>query len=405
MTRFDPRDLPQTYPPEPEWRERIYGELSRCVDQELGRQGGIDKNALLDQVANEAVALGPLEFYLDDESVTEIHVNRHDCIVVERDGQLLAGEYGYTSVDFLYLTAQRLLSMIGHTPATAPLHSEVRFGDGTLVQVVLPPVAVGSPLIVVRKPRRQYLPLEDFASKGLCSPNMLSFLETCLDARRSILIAGPNGSGRSSLLNALAAKIPEGARIVSVEATAMLQLPQRTAVCLETQPATPYGPAIDLESLMNTALRLRPERVLLDPIRGPEANLFMQATAAGAAGSIAVIGALGAQDALRRLEQLALSSTQGFSGRAIYDQLARAIDVVVVMHRFADGSRRIVEIAEVCGATSSHVDIETLFTYETQGMGDAGASPGQFLASGYIPRFYRELESGGVRLNSDIFRD
>ncbi len=406
FARIDPQELPQVYPPEPEARDRVYHDLAQCYEEESGQlPPGVDMNAVLDFLVNEAVGLGALEYFLDDESVSEIFIHRPDVIVVEQEGRTVVSEHCYTSPDVLYMTVQRLLSMQGHTAMTAPPQSEVRFNDGTLVQVVLPPVAVGSPLIVVRKPRRSFPDLNEMVQRQVLSPSMAEFLDVCVQARRTILVAGPQGSGRTSLVNALASLIPDGARVVAVESTAMLQLPQNTAVSLETQPPTAYAPAVDAETLVRNAARLRPERMILDTVRGTEALGFLNIVAGGAAGSLAVVTALGAQDAVRRLEQLVQMAAPASSPRGVVQQVAKGIDVVVVMHRFGNGRRRVVEIAEVCGANGADVDLETLFTFELQGMGEAGEGSGRFAATSYVPRFYRELESGGVSLNSSIFRD
>lgn len=402
--RVDPRELPQSYPPSEEWRERAYNELYACVDESSSRFApSIDRNAILDHVCNEAVNLGPLEYYLGDDAITEIHVHGPDRIVVERDGQLSLAPFVFSNADFLHLAAMRLLSLQGHSWQSAPRISEVRFDNGTLVQIVLPPVAVGSPLLSIRKPRRSFPALGDLVAGGTLSKAMAEFLRQAVASRRTVLIAGPAGSGRTTLANALLGLVADGTRIVAVESTAMLQLPQNTAITLEAQPAGEHGPALSMAEIVEQAVRLRPDRLVVDDVRGAEALGLLTACAAGAAGSVGVVAGISAQDALRRFEGLALLGADGTSRRGLYDQIAHAIDVVVVLNRFADGSRRIVEIAETNGVGVGQVRLETVFTLDTNRA--SGDGPGRFGATGYVPRFYRALEAGGVRLDKGIFQD
>jgi len=406
VTRFDPRELPQSYPPENERKERAFAELSRCVDETSSQfSPGVDRNIVLDHVANEAVALGPLEYYLDDDSITDIYVNSADCVLYEKGGRLCVAPHTFTSPDFLYLAAQRLLAMQGYTAEDAPPQTEVRFSDGTLIQVILPPVAVGGPVLTVRKPRRNFPSLSDLVEQQVLSNEMAEFLHQSIEARRTILVAGPTASGRTTLVNALLRLIPDGARIVSVENTAMFQLTQRSAIALETQPESAFSKAVTSEALVEHATRLRPDRLVVDSLMDGAALGFLKATAGGASGSMGVITGLSAQDAIRRLEQLALLGQNSSAGGALYEQIARGVDLVIVLHRFGNGTRRVVEISEVCGATSRHVDIETIFTFDLTEMGNFGEGGGRFAPSGYIPRFYRELESGGVNLDKNIFND
>jgi len=404
-SRFDPRELPQTYPPDSEWRDRAYNDLSRVVEEVAGNfQSGVDRNAVLDHVANEAVGLGPLEYYLDDDAITEIHVVGSDRILVQRDGRMTLAPYVFTSPEFVYLAAQRILSMQGYSPDNAPAVSGVRFNDGTLVQVVLPPVAVGSPVITLTKPRRDFPNLGELVGDGTLSNSMAEFIHQCIDARQNILVVGPAGSGRTTLVNALLGLVPDGARIVAVESTSMLQMPQNSAVALEAQPSSPRDDGQDMATLVSEAARLRPDRLVVDDIRGAEALSLLEAIAGGATGSMGVTTALSAADGLRQLGTLASLAARAGSGREMLQHIARTIDIVVATGRGADGTRRVVEIAETNGVGVGSVRLETVFAHDPDRTGPDGQS-GKFSATGYVPRFYRELENGGVRLDTGIFRD
>ena len=405
LERFDPRELPESYPPEPEIKQRAHQALQAAYDSIATRlPPGINRDVLIDSLLNEAVGLGPLEYYLDDDLVTDIHINGPSRLVLERNGQLCTAERTFTSADFLYLAALRLLSVQGYGSAP-PQMSEVRFNDGTLVHIVLPPVAVGGPMIAVRKPRRRFATLDDLCQQGTLSPAMVEFLRQAIQARRTMIVAGPPSSGRTMFINALLAEVPDGARIIAVESTSMLQLPQHTALSFESQSSSPYGEAVELSALVNHAVRMRPERLVVDEIAGAEALGFLKATASGARGSIGVISAITAQDALEHLEQLALlAQNSATNTTALIRQIERSVDLVLCLHRFSDGSRRLVEVAEVSGSSPHHIETETIFRFENDGMGAHGSTTGRFVATGSIPLFYRALQNGGVQLNTQIFK-
>jgi pilus assembly protein CpaF len=395
LDHFDPRELPEAYPADPDVKESIRQALLQAFDDVHAElPPSIDRDALLDALLNEAVGLGPLEYYLDDESITDIHVNGPNRIVLERQGLLQLADRTFTNPDFLYLAALRLLSIQG-LGAQPPLLNEVRFSDGTLVQVVLPPVAVGAPVITIRKPRRHFLDLPQMIERGTLSPQLATFLQLCIEARRTLLVCGPRGAGRTSLTNALLGLVPDGARIIAVESTSMLQLPQRTAVTLEAQSASAFADAVTLESLVQHAQRLRPDRLILDELSGTEALGFLLTAAGGAAGSIGVLTALNPPDALRRLEQLSLLTGSSINPRALPQYIASSIDIVLCLHRFADGTRRLVEVSEVCSAVDGSPIVTPIFVFQPD--------TGRFIATGYTPRFCQALSMGGVAIPADLF--
>lgn len=405
LSTIDVRELPEMYPPDEQSKMNIQEGLRQQLSS-VSIPGGVSQDELLGCLLNEAVGLGPLEYFLDDDSVTEILVNGPTSVIIERNGQRIAGERGFVNADTLYTVALRLLSMQGYTSnQVLPSVSEVRFGNGTLVQIMLPPVSVGGATLVVRKANRAPRSLSQLVEQGFCSNAMAEFLHQCVEARRSVLIAGPHGSGRTTLASALLGLVPDGARIVCVERTSMLSLPHRSAIRLETQAANAYAPAVDMPELVEHAVRLCPERLVIDEIRGSEAHGFLLGCAGGAAGSFGIVAGWNAADATRRLASAALSGAHVSEAQGIIEQIARSVDVVVVLNQFPDGSRRIAEIAEVAGPAYGHVDLEPVFSFELEGMGQAGGGSGRFRASGYVPRFYRELENGGVQLDQGIFRD
>jgi len=402
--QFDPEELPETYPPEQAVKERVHNAVAQAYDSCAAHlPAHVDRNGLIDELLHELVGLGPIEYYLSDKSVSEIYVSGSN-VVLQRNGQQVIAERTFSTNDLVMMAATRLLSVQGYSSNKPPLISEGRFSDGTLVHITLPPVAIkDGAVILIRKPQPSFPGLNEWIGQQILSEPMAIFLNECVKARRTLLIAGPQGAGRTSFANAIAAQIPDGSRIVAIENTSTLKLPQHTAVTLESQHHGAFEEQLDLEALIQHAIRMRPDVIIADELTGPEAHSFALAAAAGAAGSIGVLTALDAADALRRFEQLALLKG-GQASIGLTRQIARSIDVVAVIHHFPDGSRRVVEISEVVGFQGHDVLLEPIFLFDHGGMGSQGGPQGQFKATGTIPRFYQALAKGGTSLDQGIFQ-
>lgn len=384
------------YPPEPETQDSCYAQLVDCVRECQVQIGAVNTDALIDFLLKEACGLGAVDSLIDDAEVSAFNVYNFETIVVERKGHREISSLQFTSADTLYLVAQRLLAFNGVTPQNAPAVTEVRFGDGTQIEVILPPVSVASTSLVVRKPSHEFRALSVLAQHEMLSHEMEQFLNLCVKARRNILIVGAQTSGRTTLLNALGAEIPDGERIVTVENSAVLVMPQLYVMNLEAQSSS-FGQNGDLASLIRQAGRLRAERVLADSIQSPaDAIAFVSALCSGAQGSMATCTGLNASEGFELFKRM-IGTDPAVNG------LVGNIDIVVNVRSFTDAKRRIVEIAEVSETSNGTYELIPLFVWTGSGMGNMAVGDGHFKALGNVPAFYRELERGGMALDPSIF--
>jgi pilus assembly protein CpaF len=386
---YDPRELPTSYPFSPEDRAQFEG-LARDLAMRVG--GGPD---LADHLLAELVGLGPLEALIDDPTIEEIYANSADQLLYKQEGRVVSAHRAYSHPEFLYLAAQRLLSGRMEEGEPSPVE-EVRFADGTRVTLLMPPLAPRGPALLIRKARAAARRLDEMVSAQVLSASMAQLLKQAVEAGRSILIAGPRHSGRVELMSALGALIPEGTRVVLVEDSPGVQLSLSSAVRLETS-ASPRAQGHDLRYLVRAAMRLQPERVLLNALSGPEAYEWVSAAACGAFGSMAVGHGLSALDALGSLSALCQLAAPELSPSALREQVARAAHLVVVTHRDpSTGAPRVQQIAEVQGVDFHHFRLNDVFYHRAEG-------GGAFVATGYIPMFYEALRSAGMSVDTSIF--
>ncbi|MFA5624591.1 MAG: ATPase, T2SS/T4P/T4SS family [Bradymonadales bacterium] len=395
--------MQQAYPPPSDLQDSCYEILNRCLEANRASiPTSVNNDDLLDFCLKEAAFLGSIEYLLDDEAVTDFTVYRPDMVVIERDGHREVSDYQFTSANTLYIAAQRLLALQGLSTQTAPSFNEIRLGDGTQMQVMLPPAAVTSATICVRKLRRSFYTLNELVSAGVLSTEMEKFLLMSMKARRNILVVGPQGSGRTSLLNALCSEISDGERIATVESGAMMMLPQVSVISLEAQPVQ-FGQGSDMASLIRQAVRMRAERVIADSLQtGADASAFVQALAGGVQGCMASIMGLRAKDGVDHVARL-LSFDGRSAGAGNIGLLLSGIDIVVCMRAYGDKKHRVIEIAELVVNSNADVQLTPLFEFEDGGMGEAASGSGKFRGCGNVAHFYKELERGGVSLDSTIF--
>lgn len=384
-----PEELPLTYPPLEADREE-YEELVRdAVRRAKPRR--VDRDALIEVMTDEVVALGPIENYLDDPETETVYVNRFDSLVLRRGRDIVQPEHAFSHPQFLELAAHRLLD--SRDPEV--LTDEIHFDDGTRVHVTLPPITVDGPVLTFRKPPANHPSLVDLSEEGVLSEGMRSFLSRSVETGRSILVAGPTSSGKSTLLGSLAREIPDASRIVAVEQISQLDLPQQGVVRLESRPEAGF----DLEEVLEAAVEMHPQRVILDECRGGEAYTWVSSAASATEGSMATVHGVNASDALGRLESLCLLGSGDISPRGLREQIARAVDLVVVIHRVGDGTFRVKQIAEVQGVDLDAFRLNDVFYYRTDG------TSGAFHPTGYIPLFYEDLRHLGMDVDLDIFRE
>jgi len=366
----------------------------------------IDRERLMTDVLNEALGLGPLEEFLADDTVSEIMVNKASQIYVERKGRLHIVDRAFSSNEAVRHVIERIVAPIGRRIDESSPLVDARLKDGSRVNAIIPPLALKGPALTIRKFSRERLRVKDLVGFGSVTPQMCEFLETCVRVRRNMVISGGTGSGKTTLLNILSSFIPVEERIVTVEDAAELQLPQEHWVQLESRPANIEGKGqITIRDLVRNCLRMRPDRIVVGECRGGEALDMLQAMNTGHDGSLTTLHANSPRDALARLETMVLMSGMELPVRAIRDQVASAVNIIVQQSRFADGSRKVTYISEVSGMEGDIITLQDIFQFKQEGFDDEGRVEGRYIATGFVPRFYDDLQRRGIPVNMNIFRD
>ena len=384
---IDPQGLPLYYPPRPEDRLPLEQPI-----HDIAASLGADPS-LAEHLISEATGLGPLENLLDDPTVEEIYVNSYNQILYRQSGRVATALRAYSHPEFLYMAAQRLLS--ARAEESNEPADEVRFSDGTRVHILMPPLAPRGPVLTVRKARSAARSLDDLVHAGVLSTQMAEMLRCAVEAGRSIIVSGPMANGRTQLLNALGDLIPDGTRIAVVENVTNLKLSQKSAVYLEEGQG--HRTRFDMRYLLRTAMRMLPERLVVDSLSGAETYEWVSSAAAGTFGSMASCPGVSTQDVLARLQTLCQLGAPDLSPRGLREQIARAAHVVVVVHHLADGSPRVQQISEIQG-----IDLDAFRTHDVFYFRPEGTA-GQFVATGYVPMFYEALRSAGINADTRIF--
>jgi pilus assembly protein CpaF len=407
IERMDLRRLDVDSLADEELWQRTRGTVQTIIDQADSKReipDFVDKNRLLQDVLNEALGLGPLEELLDDETVTEVMVNNAQQIYVERNGSLEPVDKTFSSDKAVLGVIERIVAPIGRRIDESSPMVDARLRDGSRVNAIIPPLAIRGPCLTIRKFRRDMLGPNDLVRLGTFNRQIAEFLEVCVKNRKSIVISGGTGSGKTTTLNILGSYVPETERIVSIEDAAELQLPQDHVVSLETKPANIEGKGeITIRDLVRNALRMRPDRIVVGECRGGEALDMLQAMNTGHDGSLTTLHANNTRDALSRLETMVLMSGMELPVRAIREQIASAIDIIVQQTRFADGSRIFTQVAEVTGMEGDVITMQDIFVFQQEGLDAQGKVRGRFQATGLVPKFYSELNSRGLQVNMSIF--
>lgn len=381
-------------------------EIVSAMEQEGELPASVDSAVLIDCVLNEALGLGPLEDLLQDNSVTEILVNHARQIYVERDGKLQATDYAFSSDQAVLGVIERIVAPLGRRIDESSPMVDARLKDGSRVNAIIPPLSIKGPTLTIRKFTREPLQIDDLVASETLSADMAEFLETCVRSRKNMLISGGTGSGKTTTLNVVSSFIAATERIITIEDAAELKLDQAHVVSLESRPPNIEGRgAVSIRDLVRNALRMRPDRIIIGECRGGEALDMLQAMNTGHDGSLTTVHANGPRDALARLETMTLMSGMELPIRAIREQIASAVDLVVQQSRFSDGSRRITHISEITGMEGDIISMHDLFVYDHQGFDGNGRVQGRFHATGFIPKFYEQLRNLGLDANLAIFRN
>src|SRR5438477_2890145 len=333
----------------------------------------LDRDELVSDVLNEALGLGPLEIYLADDSVSEVMVNAPSEVYVERSGRLERAPKGFSSPRAVLGAIERIVAPLGrHVDESSPL-VDARLPDGSRVNAIIPPLALKGPALTIRKFKRNLLTAEDLVELGAMTDAMAEFLETCVKARRNLVVSGGTGSGKTTLLNVLSGYIPPGERIVTIEDAAELQLSQDHWVQLEARPPNLEGKgAVTIRDLVRNTLRMRPDRIVVGECRGGEALDMLQAMNTGHEGSLTTLHANSPRDALARLETMVLMSGLTLPVKVVREQIASAVELIVQVSRLRDGSRRVTQVTEVTGMEGDTVVMQDIFKFTEEGVDGDG---------------------------------
>ncbi len=373
-------------------------------ENDLELPSGRSDERLVREIVAEAVGLGPLEPLLEDEEVTEIMVNGHRQIYVERRGRLQPIPVVFQSDASLLSIIERIVTPLGRRIDEGSPTVDARLPDGSRVNAVIPPLSLVGPVLTIRKFAKDRLTIDDLVARGSLSREMAEFLAVCVRQRKNIIVSGGTGSGKTTTLNILSNFIPNGERIVTIEDAAELQLHKDHVVRLESRPANVEGRGeVSIRDLVRNALRMRPDRIVVGECRGGEALDMLQAMNTGHDGSLTTGHANSPRDFLSRLEVMVLMSGIDLPVRAIREQIASAVDVIVQQTRFSDGTRRITSVMEVDSMEGDVILLQKIFEFVQTGRGADGRVRGYFTGCGYAPSFYTDLEASGETLDRSIF--
>ncbi len=346
--------------------------------------------------------LGPIGPLMANPRVSEIMVMGVHDVYIEVDGKVVLTPINFSTEDELMAVIRHIVESVGRRiDAESPL-SDARLADGSRVHVAIPPVAIDGPLLNIRKFVRGPLVMADLVRLGSCSETAFGFLKACVLARANIVVSGGTGSGKTTLLNVLSGYLPDDERIVTIEDAAELQLRQRHVARLEARPAGSNGKEISIRDLVISSLRMRPDRLVVGEVRGPEALDMLQAMNTGHDGSMTSLHANKPRDVLARIETLVLMAGFDLPVRAIRSQIASAIDVIVHLERLRDGTRKVMQISEVTGMEEDVITMQEAFRFVRSGMDSQGRVVGRFTASGVRPRVLDRLDELGLEMPSEI---
>jgi pilus assembly protein CpaF len=390
-------------------REQIEDEVGDIVLEELDKQrhalNHAERKQLVDDVLDELLGLGPIEPLLKDATITDILINGHDNVFVERYGVLEPSAVRFKDERHLVRIIQKIVSAVGRRVDESSPMVDARLADGSRVNAVVPPLALDGALLSIRKFAKTPISMARLIEIGSVPPQVADVLKAVVAARLNVLISGGTGSGKTTMLNAMSAFIDNRERIVTIEDSAELQLQQEHVARLETRPANIEGKGeIAQRDLVKNSLRMRPDRIIVGEVRGGEAFDMLQAMNTGHDGSMTTVHANSARDALSRVEQMIGMSGIDIPARSARAQIASAIHVVVQIARLRDGRRKLMSLSELSGMEGDVITMQEIFRYRQTGVGSDGMVQGKFEATGIRPRFLEQVVAHGVTLSPELFR-
>jgi pilus assembly protein CpaF len=388
--------------------QRLRGEVRQALfslmEGEATLLSGPEKQQICEEVLDEVFGLGPLEALLQDPTISDILVNTHKAVYVERQGMLDLTSLSFRDNAHLLHIIDKIVSQVGRRIDESTPMVDARLSDGSRVNAIIPPLAVDGPLLSIRRFSADRLLPADLVAHNSMTTGMMELLEAAVKARLNIIVSGGTGAGKTTLLNALSAFISPRERIVTIEDAAELQLKQPHVARLETRPPNLEGQgAVRQRELLINSLRMRPDRIIVGEVRGEEALDMLQAMNTGHDGSLTTVHANNPRDAISRLEVMVSLANANMPLSAIRQQVASAVHLFVQAARLSDGSRRVVNVTEVTGMEGEVVTSQDIFVFKKRGLTPEGRVAGRFAATGIRPRFCEKLLSAGIQLRPEVF--
>jgi pilus assembly protein CpaF len=405
VTRLDIKRLTASRIEQSELRDRAVATVRAIVTEVATRlPAGLDPEFLVKEICDEALGLGPLEDLLADPDVTEIMVNGPNQVYCERQGKLVRSPRSFMNDDSVIAVIERIVAPLGRRIDESQPYVDARLPDGSRVNAIIHPLSLVGPCLTIRKFSRIPFTAADLVRFGTLSEAMATLADLSIRLRKNIVVSGGTGSGKTTLLNVLSSYLPPDERIVTIEDAAELRLPQDHVVRLEARPPNIEGKgAVTIRDLVRNALRMRPDRIVVGECRGGEALDMLQAMNTGHDGSLTTVHANTPRDVISRLETMVLMSGMDLPVRAIREQIAAAIHLIVHIARLSDGSRRITRVTEVVGLEGTQITMQDIFEFRQTGLGPGGVVQGEFRATGAVPTFLEDASSRGIQIDHRMF--
>ncbi|WEG14893.1 CpaF family protein [Pullulanibacillus sp. KACC 23026] len=384
--------------------EQLDSLVLEIIKEDDTLKGSIDRKQVVEEVTNELNGFGPINPLLLDEEISEVMVNGPLQVYAEKKGKLVLTDVQFRDDEHVMNIIERIVAPLGRRIDESSPMVDARLPDGSRVNAIIPPLALNGPTLTIRKFSKDPFKVSDLVRFGTLSEEMAVFLDACIKARLNVFVSGGTGSGKTTTLNVLSSFIPDDERIITIEDAAELQLSQEHVVSLETRPPNIEGNGgITIRDLVRNSLRMRPERIIIGEVRGAEALDMLQAMNTGHDGSLATGHSNSPRDMLSRLETMVMMAGMELPIKAIREQIAGAIDLVIQQTRLKDGSRKITQITEVQGLEGDIIVLQDIFTLEQQGMDADGKVIGDLVPTGVLPTFYERFEYAGIKIPNSIF--
>ena len=385
-------------------REAVVAAARTLIAQEMPGIVGAVRDELVASVVDEVLGLGPIESLILDPAVTEVMVNAPDQVFYEKEGRIYLSSVRFRDQGHIMRIVERIVAPLGRRVDESSPMVDARLPDGSRVNVIIPPVAPKSPTVTIRKFQADKMTIEDLISVSSMTRELAEFFRACVQVRLNIIVSGGTGTGKTTMLNALSSFIPDTERIVTIEDPTELRLQQGHVVSLEARPSSLEGKGeVTQRDLVRNSLRMRPDRIIVGEVRGSEAFDMMQAMNTGHEGSLGTVHANSPRDALARIENMILMAGLDLPMRAIREQIASAIHVVIQIARLSDGTRRVTHVSEITGMEGEVVTMQDLFRFEQRGIDADGRVVGEFHGTGIRPRFAEKFEVAGIYVPPDLF--